>query len=44
MIQLKTILTALQIILCVFLIVIGLKNKEKLDILIGTCLIVISIL
>lgn len=44
MIQLKTVLTAVQVILCAFLMFFALKSKDKISILIGACLMIISIL
>lgn len=43
MIQLKTVLTIIQIILCVVIIVLGFKIKSKINMLIGVCMMIISI-
>ena len=43
MIQLKTVLMAIQIILCAVVILFGIKLKDKINILIGICMMIISI-
>ena len=43
MIQLKTALTVIQVILCAIIIILGIKIKNKINILIGICMMIISI-
>ncbi|MBQ6344650.1 MAG: hypothetical protein IJI96_00870 [Methanobrevibacter sp.] len=43
MIQLKTVLTIIQIILCAVIILLGIKIRDKINILIGVCMMIISI-
>ena len=43
MIQLKTVLTIIQIILCAIIILLGIKIRDKINILIGVCMMIISI-
>ena len=43
MILLKTVLTIMQMILCAFIIALGMKNRDKINMLVGTCLMVTSI-
>lgn len=43
MIQLKTVLTIIQIILCAVIIILGFKIKSKINMLIGVCMMIMSI-
>jgi hypothetical protein len=42
--MMKIILTIMQIILCALIILLGFKNKDYVNIGIGVCLIILSIL
>ena len=42
--MLKLLLTAIQVILCLIIIILGYKSKDYLNIIIGVCLIIISLI
>ena len=42
--MLKLVLTAIQVILCLIIIFLGYKRKDYLNVIIGVCLIIISLI
>lgn len=42
--MIKTILTIIQIILSIIIIILGYKTDEKLNMLIGACLLILALL